>query len=121
MVYTSGTLSLTALELLVHVDPAEVPGDLVAIAAEIPDDVEMESIDVRGLPRGWRRYPAPADLQALGTEWIRKGRTAILAVPSAVVPRELNYLINPVHRNASRLRIRDPESFRLDPRLRRRR
>jgi RES domain-containing protein len=43
----------------------------------------------------------------------------VLAVPSAVIPQEMNYLLNPRHVNFKRIRVRNPEPFRFDPRLRR--
>jgi RES domain-containing protein len=41
----------------------------------------------------------------------------VLAVPSAIVPRETNYLLNPAHPDFRRLRIGRPEPFSLDPRM----
>jgi RES domain-containing protein len=120
MVYTSGSLSLAALEILVHADPALLPPDLVAIPADIPEAIEIERLNERGLPRDWRRTPAPEALARLGTEWITAARTAVLSVPSAVVPKELNYLINPEHPDFPKIRRGDAQPFSLDPRLHRR-
>ncbi len=117
MVYTSDTLSLAALEYFVHVDPGEAPSDLVAVPADVPDGVSREEIPVEGLPGDWRRYPAPGGLAELGSEWVRSGRTAVLVVPSAVVPRERNYLLSPAHRDFRRIRVGSPEPFSFDPRM----
>src|SRR5207302_6712152 len=97
----SSTLALAQLEALVHVDRADAPRDLVAIELSLPARVPVEELDPRDLPRGWRRYPAPAALATIGTEWVRSLRTAVLRVPSAVVPREFNYVVNPAHTDAS--------------------
>jgi RES domain-containing protein len=56
-------------------------------------------------------------LQALGDEWLNSGRTSILAVPSAIVPQELNYLINPQHPEFDRLIIQQAQSFNFDNRM----
>lgn len=117
VVYTSATLSLAALELLVNLDPDTMPNDLIAISATFPEDLAFETIDLRSLPHGWRRYPAPEALQDLGTAWLRTARTSVLSVPSAVVPRERNYLLNPAHPEFSKIRIGKAEPFHLDPRL----
>jgi RES domain-containing protein len=56
----------------------------------------------------------------VGTRWARELKSLVLAVPSAVIPLELNYLLNPLHADFRRIRVRNPEAFRFDPRLRRR-
>jgi len=117
VVYTSGSLSLAALELFVHVDIDIAPDDLVAVQADVPNSLAMETIKIEGLPKNWRRYPAPEALQDIGTAWATKASTAILAVPSAVIPEELNYLINPAHRDFKRIRIQKPLPFHFDPRM----
>ena len=117
MVYTSGTLSLAAMELLVHVDPDLEPPDLVALSAEIPDALTVHVVSLEELPSGWRRYPAPRPLQQLGWRWAKAATTAVLSVPSAVIPSERNYLLNPLHPEFRRIRIGKPRAFRFDPRL----
>jgi RES domain-containing protein len=102
------------LELFVHVDINTIPGDLVAIQVDIPDSLTIETVKIESLPRDWRRYPGPEALKDIGTAWASKVSTAILAVPSAVIPEERNYLLNPAHRHFKRIRIRKPVAFRFD-------
>jgi len=117
VVYTSSTLALAALELLVHLDAEEAPDDLVATPADLPGSLQISRTRPSQLPRNWRDYPAPEILPDLGTRWARAGRTAVLAVPSAVIPRELNYLLNPLHPAFQDIRLGRPERFTLDARL----
>lgn len=117
VVYASETLSLAALELLVHADPALLPEDLVAIEAEVPETVRVRRIDPESLPRGWRRYPPPEALARIGADWATKLETAVLAVPSALVPSESNVLLNPAHPDFRKIRVGKPEPFALDVRL----
>lgn len=117
VVYTSETLSLAALELLVHCDPSLLPSDLVEIAAELPEGLAVERVEIAGLPRAWRRYPAPDALAQIGTDWARAASSAALSVPSVVVPRERNVLLNPAHPDFRRVRVGRPEPFSLDSRL----
>lgn len=117
-VYTAAHLSLAVLEILVHVTAEEdLPADLVAISADVPDDLGVEHITVDDLPPDWRRTPAPAVLAERGTAWLTAARTAVLAVPSAVIPAENNYILNPAHPDFRRIIVHRGERFDLDPRL----
>lgn len=117
IVYTSGSLSLAALELFVYVDIDMAPTRLAAIAADIPEDLETETIDAGKLPKNWRTYPAPEALKNLGTAWAARRTSAILAIPSAVIPEEHNYLLNPRHSDFSQIHVHEPIPFRFDPRM----
>jgi RES domain-containing protein len=121
IVYTSATLSLAAQELFVHLDPADLPPDLVAVSAIIPDSVRVEVFDPDRLPRNWREYPAPESLAAIGASWAASAKSAALAVPSVVIPQERNYLLNPSHSDFSRITILDPSPFTFDSRMWKRR
>jgi RES domain-containing protein len=117
MVYASATLSLAALEYFVHVDGRQAPADLVAVPADVPDAVSRTRLEANALPRNWRRYPAPPALADLGSRWANDARTAILVVPSAVIPAEANYLLNPRHSDFAKIRLGQPQPFSFDPRM----
>ncbi len=115
--YTSSTLALAALEMLVHLDPEDASREYVAASAEIPPTVRIAPLTPSDLPRGWRDYPPSPELADFGMRWVERGETAILAVPSAVIPQELNYLLNPRHPAFKRIRVGKAEPFSFDPRL----
>jgi len=117
VVYCAGSLSLATLEALVAFGRSEAPADMVSIRVEIPGDVPIEHVDPAALPRDWRAYPAPEALAAIGRTWLLAGRTAVLAVPSAITPTERNYVIDPAHPQFQRLVVHAPEPFSFDPRL----
>jgi RES domain-containing protein len=117
MVYTSGTLSLAALEVFVHMEVEDVATMLAWIRVGVPIEVKIEYLEVAQLPPDWRSIPAPAVLATMGDRWFRLGSTAILAVPSVVIPIEYNYLINPSHPDFIKLMVESPQAFELDPRL----
>jgi RES domain-containing protein len=117
IVYTSESLSLSALEVLVHTDPDVIPPDLMSVEINIPDDIRISTMQLRTLPTRWRRYPAPRLLQVLGNKWLDARKTAVLQVPSAVIPGERNYLINPSHPDARRIRVVAAARFAFDSRL----
>ena len=116
MVYTSSTISLAVLEVLVHLQEASILSSYSLISAGF-DDVLVERLDRSMLPDGWRSYPAPSELQRIGDEWVRRQRSAVLEVPSVIVERESNYLLNPAHPDFSSVVIGGPEPFTFDERL----
>jgi len=118
-VYCASSLSLAALEYFVHLDPDELPDDLVSIRASLPDHVAVEHVDRRGLPPDWRRSPGPDELRDIGSEWLDSMRTVALIVPSAVTPSETNILLNPRHPDIGKLARSAPEPFAFDRRMRR--
>lgn len=116
-IYTSATLSLAALELFVHTDPDLLPADLLAISADIPDDLGVRELKVSDLPGTWREIPAPGELQELGRSWIVAGKAATLSAPSVVVPTERNYVLNPAHADFHRIQIGEAHDFSFDSRM----
>ena len=115
LVYTAGTQSLAMLEMLVQDEPLRAR--YVIIEARIPKGVTIDRIRVADLPSDWRDIAARENLQAIGTQWARKGTAAVLAVPSAVIPVETNYLLNPQHPDFRRIKIGKPQRFEPDLRL----
>ncbi len=116
MIYTSSTAALAILEMLVHLNRALTLPSYVLIRCEF-DDALVSNIDRSLLPATWRSYPAPPQLQAIGDQWVKNGSSAVLRVPSAVIERESNYLLNPEHQTFARVKIFDPEPLALDLRL----
>lgn len=117
IVYISAHLSLAALEVFVHLDPEDAPGDLAAVPVEIPDDLDIDGFEPAGLPSDGRAEPVPASTRKIGGEWVEAGRTAILRAPSVIVPIEYNYLINPARPAANRILAGSAEPFSFDPRM----
>jgi RES domain-containing protein len=77
----------------------------------------VQVLDVAGLPENWRDAIAPATLKGIGDDWIRSGSSAVLQVPSAIIPDEANFLLNPRHPDFSRMTLGAPQAFDFDPRL----
>lgn len=117
VVYASATLSLAALERFVHTDPDLEPTNLVALRVDLEDSLPIHSVEVEQLPGDWRHYPAPEPLGRFGGDWLAATRWVALSVPSAVIPHERNYLLNPAHADFRRLVIGRPEPFSFDPRM----
>ncbi len=116
-VYTSGSRSLAALEFLVHVPMALAPENLSIVEINIQENIEWESINESQLPSNWRDYPAPEQLANIGTNWIKSKSSLLLDIPSAVVVKEVNTLINPLHPDIKFVDLINIEKFSFDSRL----
>ena len=117
MVYTSATLSLAALEVMVHHRVPIPPFEFIALAADIPARLKIETIRAQDLPTDWQTDPAPVKLQDIGSDWLQRASSLVLAVPSVIIATEFNYLINPRHPDVTRLKIQPTTLFTFDGRL----
>ena len=116
VVYTAQSQSLAALEMLVHLDSADLLDKYVLIGVEF-DQSLIRPVESAALPRRWMSDPPPPEVQSIGDEWILAGSSAVLQVPSALVPGENNFLMNPAHPDFAGVRFGKPLAFRFDPRL----
>jgi RES domain-containing protein len=114
LVYTAQTESLAILEMLVHLTEHQIPVNHFCVPAEVPGHL-IEPLPERALPPDWRMQPAAT--AELGSQWIRSGKSAVLRVPSVIVPREWNYLISPSHPAFSAIKVHDRLPIEFDPRL----
>lgn len=90
-------------------------GNTLVVEARMPDDLPWtDLLDMP--PLGWRALGSP-EAVAAGEEWLKQGRTAMLRLPSALVPHEPNWMINVRHSNARRIEASAPEALEWDPRL----
>lgn len=117
VVYTASSLSLALLEQLVRIDPDEIPNDFVSVKIEIPDNTSMDTISLASFPKNWQRSDNPLWFREKGDNWLDKQETAILIVPSAIVPEEKNILINPLHPGMKKIKIVEITPFIFDERL----
>lgn len=119
VLYCTATRSLCALEVFVHLDPDDLPEPQSAIALEVPDDVFAKRTmwQVEDLPAEWRDHPAPTTLQAMGDTWIKATPSLVLDLPSAVIPAERSYVLNPAHADMKHVKAHSPEPFAFDPRM----
>jgi len=113
VVYCSANLSLAALEILVHLNPP-VAFKSVAIELEFEDKL-IETIAAKSFPSDFTQEPPARSTMRIGDLWVKEGRSAVLELPSAIVPSESNYLLNPSHRDFQKIKIRKPVAFSFDP------
>ncbi len=113
VVYTSGSRALAALESLVHLNPP-VMFSYVALSAGFDEALVEKAVE---LPADWRDQPVPASTKAIGDLWVKEARSAVLELPSVIIPGESNFLINPAHPDFQKIAIGKPEPFGFDSRL----
>ncbi|NAS32217.1 RES domain-containing protein [Flavobacteriaceae bacterium R38] len=115
-VYTSQNLSLAYLEVVMHLDISEdLPDDRILIHIDIPDDIEI--IEEKKLPKGWNSFPYNSATQNVFTKFCNDKKGVVLRVPSAIVKSEYNYIINPLHPDAHKIKVVKTEKFLFDHRL----
>lgn len=115
MVYTAGSQSLALLEAMVQDQPLRAR--YVMLPATFPEDITIERIAPEQLPAEWRERSACEELQKIGGDWIKRGSSAVLSVPSTVIPTEINYLLNPLHPAFIEIIIGPPQELVTDLRL----
>ena len=95
-VYLAGSESLAILEILVHLDNAKQINHYALFAVEL-DEKDIMLLAHDSLPHNWQEDPAPADTADLGDEWLNSQSSLALCVPSSIVTRERNFLLNVDH------------------------
>jgi len=117
LVYTSESRALCTTEIAVHTPLGNLPLDYQLISIEIPNDVHIQEVASADLPENWKSKPYVYSTQVFGDRFVTEGNFPVLKVPSAVVQDEYNYLINPIHIDSSKIRIKAIEPFNFDERL----
>ena len=115
-VYAAGSLSLGILELVVQGNARHRLKGMVCASVSF-DERFLHCLEIRDLPAGWNSRPASSVSQCIGDAWLDQKESLVLRVPSVVVPREYNYIINPVHPDVDRLDVVEVRPMDLDPRL----
>ncbi len=119
MVYTACSRSLACLEFYVHMKTLVHQLDFMILTIDIPQSIIIEELKTGSLPKSWN-VPGPegyAICRTFGDNWIKIDRSAVLKVPSAIIPRESNYLINTHHPDSEKISIKEKEPFVFDTRL----
>ena len=116
--YLSSTPASALLEILVHleIEDGHLPRFYKLLEIQVPDDVGIEKLENWAkLPKGWTRKQEIT--RALGDQWLERNSAALLQVPSALVPRTSNFLLNPLHPDAAKIQVASISRQGLDRRL----
>jgi RES domain-containing protein len=115
-IYTSASRALCTTEIAVHTPLGNVPQDYQIISIKIPD-AGIYELPEASLPKEWKAFPHSMSTQKIGDRFVREGKFLVMRVPSAVVQGDFNYVINPVHRDLSKVKIVNVQPFSFDERL----
>jgi len=116
VIYVSEHESLAALELLVHLTPLPPHDRYLSFRLEW-DDRLTDHFSVKNLPTQWNAEPPDFRTMQIGDEWVRAGKSVALAVSSVLSASEVNFLLNPKHRDFKKIKISRPIEYRFDSRL----
>lgn len=117
--YASDTPAGALLEVIAHPEAASrLEHGYVLFELGVDPGSHLLRVEPDMLPEDWRAVPWPVSTQEIGTFWYEEEASLLLEVPSAVVPRQKNYLINVRHPHFNELEIQGPEAFEIDTRLR---
>jgi len=114
--YLASSCSLAMLEVLVHLQPLIVPNDYCLVEIDVPVN-SVKTVATATLPKSWKDVSPPQILTTTGDDFLRKREYLMLKVPSAIVPTEHNYLLNPLHPDMKKVKIIKKEPFEFDSRL----
>ncbi|MEP7254814.1 MAG: RES family NAD+ phosphorylase [Ferruginibacter sp.] len=115
MLYTAENISLSTLELLVHIGFNDIQNFYHLLTIFVPDDAIMKEVNVDKLKTNWQE---DEDYTAfMGTDFINNNQSLVLKVPSAIITEEHNYLVNPGHHDFKKIKIKRSKQFIFDKRL----
>lgn len=118
LVYCSESRALATLEVAVHLDLSEdLPNDRYFVEIEIADDIQFLELKIEDMPGNWDAKPPSLETQYIGDDFVNARQAAVLKVPSCIVPLEFNYLINPNHPDAIRIKVVAATPMKFDGRL----
>ena len=110
---------MSILKVTVHLDLAEdLPKDRHYVEIEIPDNILILEVKLEDHPKNWNPNPPTTITQRIGDDFVDQNEAAVLKVPSSIVPKEFNYLINPLHVDAKKIKVLSVMERRFDKRLR---
>lgn len=115
IVYLAATPAGALVETLVHLElkPNQLPKSYRLLKAEAPNDLPM--MHFSALTDDWRQNETAS--RTLGDEWLSRAQTALLEVPSVILPETMNILLNPLHPDATRISVLWHEAYPFDQRL----
>jgi RES domain-containing protein len=117
VIYTAGSRALACLENVVHRTSRGLQDQFKTLIIKIPESIKILVIEKNTLAADWQQYLRIPNTQELGMKWVQGGSSAVLQVPSVIIPEEHNYVLNPAHKDFARIKLIGAEPFDFDDRI----
>lgn len=117
LIYCADSRALAMAEVAVHLSLGLLPRDYEMVELEIPVDVSLNQLASANLPVGWNSFPHLLQTQRIGDQFVAASESCVLQVPSAVVPGDFNFLLNPAHPDFDAIQLISRVDFPFDPRI----
>lgn len=117
LIYTAQNRSLAMAEVAVHLTLATLPEDYMMLTIDIPDNIKVKKLSEADLPLDWQEFPHPTSTQNIGRDFVTENEYCVLIIPSAVTQGDFNVLINPNHKDFSKITISSIDKFPFDKRI----
>ena len=114
--YLASSRALAVLEVLVHLPPLMIPDNYCLVELYVPGN-SIDELKSEDLPADWKDISPPMELKQIGDAFLKKQRHLLLQLPSAIVPAEYNYMLNPLHPDIKDVKILGRQPFNFDERL----
>lgn len=114
--YTSETKALSVLEYAANVQLEEMPDHLSITVYSLPVK-SWKEFNVTDLPGNWQEIPVPEETKRWGSLHLQQAKYLALKIPSIIIPSEFNYILNPLHADFKKIKIKEVHSFSFDSRI----
>lgn len=115
---TATSISLAALETLVHHKTMDLPVQRMLLKLEVPEALWAQRTILNPDDcAGWNAEPASHPSVDYGSAWLRSNAGLLLEVPSVIVPEDKNVIINPHHPDLAAITVRIYRPWVFDSRL----
>lgn len=114
--YVSESKALSVLEYAASVNLEEIPSSLSITVYIIPDKSWKEYSEPE-LPQNWLQVPAPEETKEYGSRFLREAKLLALKIPSVIIVTEFNFILNPLHPDFKKVKIKDVHPFTFDKRI----
>jgi RES domain-containing protein len=115
-IYTAESMSLCVLEYAANVSLHQMPASLTITVYTLPEK-SWQEFSLDKLPPNWQEIPAPAETQEWGSTKLQQTASLALKLPSVIIPSEHNYILNPLHPEFKKVRIKEILPFTFDSRI----
>lgn len=116
VIYSASSIALATLEMVAHRSSIIPNIKYKILKIEIADE-EIISLNLKKLPKIWRKIEAYPDLQEIGSSWYHSQKSIVLKVPSAIVPQEFNFIINFKHPDFDKIKLLESIDLNWDSRI----